>query len=64
MVNGKSQGPHVFAVRLRNKKDHLPVPGIKVGDCGKKFGNHAMDNGFIIFDNHRVPRDALLDKFT
>lgn len=64
IVNGESQGPHVFVVRIRDKRNHMPVPGVTLGDCGKKAGNHHIDNGFIIFNNHRVPRDALLDRFT
>lgn len=51
-------------VRLREKRNHLPVPGITLGDCGKKGGHHEVDNGFIIFNKHRVPRSALLDRFT
>ena len=34
-----------------------------VGDIGPKFGYGNMDNGFLRFDNVRIPRDQLLAKF-
>jgi acyl-CoA oxidase len=42
---------------------HLPMPGITVGDVGEKIGYSNVDNGFISFDNYRVPRKALLARF-
>jgi acyl-CoA oxidase len=43
--------------------DHLPLPGITVGDIGMKFGNAAyntMDNGVLRFDHVRIPRNQML----
>jgi len=43
--------------------DHLPLPGITVGDIGMKFGNGAynsMDNGVLRFDHVRIPRNQML----
>jgi acyl-CoA oxidase len=43
--------------------DHLPLPGITVGDIGMKFGNAAynsMDNGVLSFDHLRIPRNQML----
>jgi acyl-CoA oxidase len=40
------------------------MPGITLGDCGLKNGNDGIDNGFIIFDNHRIPRENLLNRFS
>lgn len=37
-INGKNEGPHVFLVPLRDKKTHRVLPGITIGDCGKKNG--------------------------
>jgi acyl-CoA oxidase len=63
-IDGSSQGPHVFLVPLRDKRTMKPYPGIVIGDCGKKMSLDAIDNGFIIFNNYRIPRDNLLDRFS
>ena len=39
------------------------APGVTIQDCGAKEGLNGVDNGRIWFDNVRVPRDALLDRF-
>lgn len=52
-----------FIVQLRSLDDHLPLPGIIVGDIGMKFGNGAyntMDNGVLRFDHVRIPRNQML----
>ncbi|KAI5344223.1 hypothetical protein L3X38_012100 [Prunus dulcis] len=54
ITDGKDHGVNGFIVQLRNLDDHLPLPGITVGDIGMKFGNGAynsMDNGVLRFDN-------------
>jgi acyl-CoA oxidase len=63
-VNGNCHGVHTFLVPLRNKTTNLPYPGVLVGDCGPKVGNENIDNGFIGFHNYRIPREALLDRFS
>jgi len=40
------------------------MSGVILGDCGKKNGLDAIDNGFIIFENYRVPRESLLNRFS
>jgi hypothetical protein len=55
-----------FIVQLRSLDDHLPLPGITVGDIGMKFGSGAyntMDNGVLRFDHVRIPRDQMLMRF-
>lgn len=50
-------------MQLRSLDDHSPLPGITIGDIGMKFGNGAynsMDNGFLMFDHFRIPRDQML----
>jgi hypothetical protein len=32
-----------------------------IGDMGEKIGLNGVDNGFMMFDRYRVPRDALLN---
>ena len=38
--------------------------GINVGDIGPKFGYFGMDNGFLVLDNVRIPRDNMLMKYS
>lgn len=42
----------------------MPLPGVIIGDCGKKVGCDAIDNGFLLFDHVRIPRDNLLNKLS
>lgn len=49
---------------LRCRKTHHPLPGITVGDCGKKEGYDGIDNGFIMFDNVRIPRENFLNRLS
>ncbi|CAN1834694.1 Peroxisomal acyl-coenzyme A oxidase 1 [Linum perenne] len=63
ITNGQENGVHGFIVQLRSLDDHMPLPGITIGDIGMKFGNGAyntMDNGVLRFDNVRIPRDQML----
>jgi len=64
ITQGKEFGPHNFVVQIRSLEDHKPLPGVTVGDIGPKFGYSAMDNGFLRFNQFRVPRDALLMKYS
>ena len=64
VLNGTKQGVHVFLVPIRDYETHKPVPGVVLGDCGPKMGCDGIDNGFIIFENYRVPYDCLLDHFS
>ena len=39
------------------------IVGITVGDIGPKFGLSGNDNGFLRFDNYRIPRDHMLMRY-
>ncbi len=43
---------------------HEPCPGIEVGDIGVKLGYDSVDNGYLMFNQYKVPRSALLARFT
>ena len=36
---------------------------MKVGDIGNKMAYGGMDNGYLMFDNYRVPRDSMLMRY-
>ena len=49
---------------LRDRDTHMPLNGVTIGDCGKKAGMQGVDNGFILFNNFRIPRLNLLNRFS
>ncbi|XP_078440093.1 peroxisomal acyl-coenzyme A oxidase 1-like [Wolffia australiana] len=66
ICGGQDHGVYGFIVQLRSLDDHSPLPGITIGDIGTKFGNGAynsMDNGFLGFNQVRIPRNHMLMRF-
>lgn len=55
-------GVHAFIVPLRDEHGRL-LPGIRIEDVGEKEGLNGVDNGRIWFDQVRIPRRNLLDRF-
>lgn len=41
----------------------LSFPGVQAGDIGSKFGINHTDNGFLILDHVRIPRNNMLMKY-
>jgi acyl-CoA oxidase len=62
IVGGESHGVHALVVPLRNAAGHV-LPGIRIEDDGLKGGLNGVDNGMIWFDQVRVPREALLNRY-
>ncbi|KAL6091300.1 hypothetical protein STEG23_006172, partial [Scotinomys teguina] len=62
IIQGKSQGPHCFIVPIRDENGNL-YPGVTAIDMMHKEGLNGVDNGILIFDKVRIPRENLLDKF-
>lgn len=60
----KDYGPHGFVVQIRDMGTHLPLPGITVGDIGPKMGYNGVDNGYLRFNHVRIPKDAMLSRFS
>ncbi|WP_029117994.1 acyl-CoA dehydrogenase [Mycobacterium sp. URHB0044] len=57
-----SHGVHCLLVPIRDE-DGNDLPGVTTSDCHYKGGLPGVDNGRIVFDNVRVPRENLLNKY-
>ncbi len=62
ITGGESHGVHCFVVPIRDE-DGNDLPGVTTSDCLYKGGLPGVDNGRIVFDNVRVPRENLLNKY-
>ncbi|XP_049867452.1 peroxisomal acyl-coenzyme A oxidase 3 [Pectinophora gossypiella] len=62
MSKGKNHGLHTFVVPIRDPETLLPYPGVTLGDLGEKIGLNGVDNGFVMFNNYHLPKEAALDK--
>jgi acyl-CoA oxidase len=58
----QSHGVHCILVPIRDDKGN-DLPGVTTSDCHYKGGLPGVDNGRIVFDHVRVPRDNLLNKY-
>jgi len=61
-VQGEAHGVHALLVPIRNRTGET-LPGVTIEDCGEKMGLNGVDNGRLYFDQVRVPRAHLLDRF-
>ncbi|KAJ3658028.1 hypothetical protein Zmor_009794 [Zophobas morio] len=62
-INRIHWGLHGFVVPIRNPETLLPYEGVILGDMGEKIGVNGADNGFLIFDKYRFPRENILNRF-
>ena len=61
---GTNHGMAAFFVQLRDWDTHQLLPGIKSGDIGPKMGFNTVDNGYLMLDKVRIPREDMLMKNT
>lgn len=61
-TQGKCHGIHPFIVQLRDEETNMPLRGIKIGEIGCKLGMNVTNNGYLGFDNVRIPRNHMLMK--
>jgi acyl-CoA oxidase len=59
---GENYGVHAFLVPIRDKAGNT-MPGVRIEDSGEKLGLNGVDNGRIWFDQVRIPRKSLLNRF-
>jgi acyl-CoA oxidase len=38
--------------------------GVQIGDMGVKMGVNGVDNAALTFDNVRIPRENMMNKYT
>ncbi len=60
--DGENHGVHCLVVPIRDDEGN-DLPGVTTGDCQYKGGLPGVDNGRIMFDHVRVPRENLLNKY-
>ncbi|MDN5929589.1 MAG: acyl-CoA dehydrogenase family protein [Pseudonocardia sp.] len=58
----QTHGVHAFLVPIRSESGDA-MPGVTISDCGVKAGLNGVDNGRLVFDSVRVPREALLNRY-
>lgn len=62
ITGGENHGVHCFAVPIRDDAGN-DLPGVTTSDCLYKGGLPGVDNGRIMFDHVRIPRENLLNKY-
>lgn len=62
IVDGKNEGVHAILVPVRDK-NHKLMKGVRIEDNGYKLGLNGVDNGKIWFNQVKVPRENLLNKY-
>ncbi|HET7356298.1 MAG TPA: acyl-CoA dehydrogenase [Nocardioidaceae bacterium] len=62
IVEDEPRGVHALVVPIRDDAGDTR-PGVRIEDCGPKIGLNGVDNGRLWFDQVRVPRTALLDRY-
>jgi len=63
IVKGKNEGIHALLVRMRDDS-MATMPGVTIEDMGYKMGLNGVDNAKLSFDQVRVPRTALLNRYS
>ncbi|XP_013116938.2 probable peroxisomal acyl-coenzyme A oxidase 1 [Stomoxys calcitrans] len=59
-IDNEPKGLAMFMVPLRDMETHMPLPGIDVGDIGKRMGFAGVNNGFLGLKDVRIPRTNML----
>jgi len=62
ILDKQDYGVCAFLVPIRGQQGSA-LPGVKIEDCGEKQGLNGVDNGRLWFNQVRVPRENMLDRF-
>ena len=62
ITQGVDHGVHCFYVPVRDADGEL-LPGVSSEDDGEKGGLNGIDNGRLAFDQVRIPRTNLLNRY-
>ncbi|PXX58387.1 acyl-coenzyme A oxidase [Nocardia tenerifensis] len=62
VTQGESRGVHCLLVPIRDENG-ADLPGVTTFDDGLKGGLPGVDNGRIVFDQVRIPRENLLNRY-
>ncbi|WP_394217086.1 acyl-CoA dehydrogenase [Brachybacterium vulturis] len=62
ITGGVDHGVHCFYVPVRDAEGEL-LPGVSSEDDGEKGGLNGIDNGRLAFDQVRIPRTNLLNRY-
>ncbi|KFF04375.1 acyl-CoA dehydrogenase family protein [Flavobacterium reichenbachii] len=62
IIDDHDYGVNAFVVPLRDSNGKV-VDGVTIGDCGHKMGLNGVDNGTISFDQVKIPKENMLDRF-
>merc|ERR1719215_386813 len=63
IVKGVNQGIHAILVSIRDENLKV-LPDVLVEDMGHKMGLNGVDNAKLTFNNIRVPRENLLNRYS
>ena len=63
ITRGVNHGVHAFYVQLRDPKTKEFLPGVQGRDDNIKGGLNGIDNGQLAFNNVRIPRTNLLNRY-
>ena len=63
IAGGNDYGVQSFMVQIRDTETHKPRKGVEVGDVGRKLGYDSVDNGYLSFNQYRIPRTDMLSRF-
>lgn len=63
IVDGKNEGVGAFLVPIRDEKLN-EKQGVSITDMGVKMGVNGVDNAALTFDNVRIPRENMMNRYT
>jgi len=62
IVGNKNEGVNAFLVPIRDSTGK-PLAGVSIIDMGVKVGLNGVDNAALKYDNVRVPRENMMNRY-